>query len=90
MPPASPYPNSPLRAIRIARRGLSFPKIYASTVGSHPAAPILCACFPCYLGMEGIPGILGMRPIIRPILEPVTIFIILRVWSNCLTKRFTS
>ena len=28
--------------------------------------------------------------IILPILLPVTIFIILRVWSNCFSKRFTS
>ena len=42
-------------------------------------------------GMPGIPpGIIGMWLMRRPILEPVTIFIILRVWSNCLTRRFTS
>ena len=37
-----------------------------------------------------MPGILGMLAIILPILLPVTIFIILRVWSNCLMRRFTS
>ena len=38
-------------------------------------------------GMPGIPGI----PFIIPFMPaPVTIFIILRVWSNCLIRRFTS
>ena len=38
----------------------------------------------------GIPGMPGMRLIIwrRPL--PLTIFIILRVWSNCLSRRLTS
>ena len=38
----------------------------------------------------GIPGICGILPIMAFIFEPVIIFIILRVWSNCLTRRFTS
>ena len=54
--------------------------------------PYIKFCFTLYyiLGMVGIPGILGMCAIIRPIFDPVTIFIILRVWSNCFTRRFTS
>ena len=42
----------------------------------------------------GIPGIPPFIPFMAPIIffmpAPVTIFIILRVWSNCLIRRFTS
>ena len=41
-------------------------------------------------GIPGMPFISFMRAIIDFIWLPVTIFIILRVWSNCLMSRFTS
>ena len=41
-------------------------------------------------GIPGIPFMPFMRLIMPDIFDPVTIFIIFRVWSNCLIKRFTS
>ena len=41
-------------------------------------------------GIPGIPFILLIMPAMRAMFVPVTIFIILRVWSNCLMSRFTS
>ena len=40
--------------------------------------------------LPGMPFILPIIPAIFAIWLPVTIFIILRVWSNCLMRRLTS